>query len=97
MKKAFDDDDLLIGTVDSFLIWHLTGGTSGGKYVTDVTNACRTQLFNIESLQWDSTLFSFFHLPTSLKSKMAEIRSSCEVYGTLALSTIKVESNISDK
>src|SRR5579883_171008 len=46
--------DLLFGTVDSFLVWHLTGGSNAGIHITDVTNASRTQLMNLQRLAWDA-------------------------------------------
>ena len=55
--------DLLFGTVDSFLVWHLTGGVAGGIHITDVTNASRTQLMNLQSLAWDQELLDVFDVP----------------------------------
>lgn len=83
VKKAFEKDDLLIGTVDTWLIWNLTG-----TYVTDATNASRTQLMDLETLEWDPFLFSFFELPVK-PSHLAKIVSSSEVYGKLNFSKIK--------
>ena len=89
IKQAIQDDDLMIGTIDTWLLWNLTGGINGGVYVTDATNASRTQLMNLETLAWDSYLLSFFELPFQL-NVLASIRSSCEVYGKLASTHIKV-------
>ena len=69
---------LAFGTVDSWLIWNLTAGK---VHVTDVTNASRTLLFNIHSLQWDQELLQLFELPESL---LPQVRSSSEVYGETA-------------
>lgn len=66
---------LLFGTVDSWLIWRLTRGE---VHVTDVTNASRTMLFNIHTLQWDEELLKMFDIPISM---MPEVKSSSEVYG----------------
>lgn len=67
--------------VDSWLIYNLTGGaTNGGVHVTDVTNASRTMLMNIESLRWDKHLLEFFGVPSSILPK---ILSSAELYGHL--------------
>ena len=66
---------LLFGTVDSWLIWRLTRGE---VHVTDVTNASRTMLFNIHTLQWDEELLKLFDIPESM---MPEVKSSSEVYG----------------
>lgn len=53
---AIQEDRCLVGTVDSWIIWNLTGGKSAGVHVTDVTNASRTMLMNIETLEWDAYL-----------------------------------------
>ena len=55
-------EDLMFGTVDTWLVWNLTGGVSGGNHVTDVTNASRTMLMNLNSLEWDTDLLSFFNV-----------------------------------
>lgn len=70
---------LRFGTVDSWLTWNLT---SGRKHVTDVTNASRTMLFNIRTLQWDEELMDLMGIPLSM---MPEVRSNSEVYGTTEL------------
>ena len=72
--------DLLFGTIDSFLVWHLTGGAGEGLHVTDVTNASRTQLMNLHTLEWEADLLALFRIPRAM---LPEIRSSSEVYGTL--------------
>ncbi len=66
--------ELLFGTIDSWLAWQLTG-----RHVTDVTNASRTQLMNLETLDWDAQLLAAFEIP---RACLPEIRSSSEVYGT---------------
>ncbi|XP_029032688.1 glycerol kinase-like isoform X1 [Osmia bicornis bicornis] len=68
----------MFGTIDSWLIWNLTGGTNSGIHATDVTNASRTMLMNISTLKWDPTLLSFFNIPLEI---LPEIRSSSEIYG----------------
>jgi len=85
-REKAASSDLLFGTVDSFLVWHLTGGTSGGVHVTDVTNASRTQLFNLTTLQWDPALLAAFEIPASL---LPAVRSSSEVYGEAAIGALK--------
>jgi len=70
--------DLLFGTIDSWLIWNLTGGTSGGVHITDVTNASRTMLMNLETLQWDPEILQLMGIPRPL---LPVIKSSSEVYG----------------
>jgi glycerol kinase len=56
----------IFGTVDSWVIWNLTGGTSGGVHVTDATNASRTQLLNLETLDWDDDLLALFDIPREM-------------------------------
>ena len=71
------------------LLWNLTGGCNGGIYVTDATNASRTQLMDLDSLEWDAKLLSFFELPFGIDI-LPKIVSSCEVYGKLSKTSIKV-------
>jgi len=77
--------ELLFGNIDTFLVWNLTGGTDGGEHVTDVTNASRTQLFNLEKLDWDTELLKAFDIPREM---LPQVRSSSEIYGAATLSTI---------
>ncbi|MBE1514536.1 glycerol kinase GlpK [Nesterenkonia halotolerans] len=70
--------DLLFGNTDSWLTWHLTGGTESGVHITDVTNASRTMFMDIETLTWDEDILEAFGVPLSM---LPEIKSSSEVYG----------------
>jgi len=70
--------ELCFGTMDSWLLWNLTGGPSGGLHRTDVTNASRTLLMNLDTLDWDETLLKAMGVPRAL---LPEIRSSSEVHG----------------
>ncbi|MBV9591045.1 MAG: glycerol kinase GlpK [Hyphomicrobiales bacterium] len=70
--------EALFGNIDSWLTWNLTGGTRGGLHVTDVTNASRTQLMNLTTLEWDREILSLFDIPHAC---LPEIRSSSEIYG----------------
>ena len=85
-RAAAEAGELLFGNIDTFLIWNLTGGINGGVHVTDVTNASRTQLMNLSSLQWDSSILSDFDIPASFLPRIA---SSSEVYGSAVLAPIK--------
>lgn len=76
-REMAEAGDVLFGNIDSFLVWHLTGGPSGGVHVTDVTNASRTQLMNLETLSWDREMLDAFGIPTAM---LPRIRSSSEVY-----------------
>lgn len=73
--------ELMFGTTDSWVLWNLTGGTRGGIHATDVTNASRTLLMNLETLDWDEEILSDFGVPRAM---LPEIRSSSEIYGTAA-------------
>ncbi|MET8558652.1 glycerol kinase GlpK [Streptomyces sp. NPDC004959] len=78
LQERADRGDLLFGTMDSWVIWNLTGGVNGGVHVTDVTNASRTLLMNLRTLEWDDKICASIGVP---KSVLPEIRSSAEVYG----------------
>ena len=65
-KEAAENGDLLFGNIDTFLVWNLTGGPDGGQHVTDVTNASRTQLLNLQTLDWDEKLLSAFEIPRAM-------------------------------
>lgn len=69
--------DLLFGTMDTWLIWNLTGGPDGGTHITDVTNASRTMLMNLDSLDWNEGIAADMSIPLSM---LPQIRSSSEVY-----------------
>jgi glycerol kinase len=81
VREAAEQGDAIFGNTDSWLIWNLTGGTDGGNHVTDVTNASRTMLMNLETLDWDDELLSFFDIPRAM---LPEIRPSSDpnTYGT---------------
>ena len=84
-RKQADNGELLFGTVDTFLLWHLTGGKNGGVHLTDVTNASRTQLMNLSTLDWDPEILAAFDVPRSILPRIA---SSSELYGETQLSSI---------
>jgi glycerol kinase len=77
-RAAAGRGDLLFGTIDSWLIWHLTGGVQGGVHVTDVTNASRTMLMDLERLAWDGAIIDELRIPRAM---LPGIRGSSEVYG----------------
>lgn len=77
-REKAEKGELAFGTVDSWLVWNLTGGQ---KHLTDVSNASRTMLYNIHTLEWDDELLALFEVP---KSMLPEVRSSSEVYGETA-------------
>jgi len=77
--------ELLFGNIDTFLLWNLTGGAQGGVHATDVTNASRTQLLKLKTLDWDEKLLAAFAIPRAV---LPAVRSSSEVYGEASLGTI---------
>jgi glycerol kinase len=81
LRAAAENGTAAFGTVDTFLLWWLTGGPNGGVHVTDVTNASRTMLMNLRTLAWDDEVLALMGIPRAL---LPEIRSSSEVYGTAA-------------
>src|SRR3954467_14129965 len=77
-RERAERGDLLFGTMDSWLIWNMTGGTDGGLHITDVTNASRTLMMDLDRLDWDEEIVGEMGLPMSM---LPQIRSSSEVYG----------------
>jgi len=88
--------ELLFGTVDTWCIWNLTGGPHGGRHVTDVTNASRTLLVDIETLQWDEELLDMMRVPRAM---LPQIRSSSEVFGTAVgcLAGVRIAGDLGDQ
>ncbi|KAM5340614.1 glycerol kinase 2 [Glossophaga mutica] len=86
VQKAVEEGRGLFGTIDSWLIWNLTGGVNGGVHCTDVTNASRTMLFNIHSLEWDEELCNFFEIPMNILPKVC---SSSEIYGKMKVGALE--------
>jgi glycerol kinase len=84
-KEKAAAGELLFGNIDTFLVWNLTGGPQRGVHVTDVTNASRTQLFNLKTLDWDAGLLAALEIPRAM---LPEVRSSSEVYGAATLPAI---------
>lgn len=74
-RKRADAGDLIMGTIDSWLIWNMT---KGELHITDVTNASRTLLYNINTLEWDEELLELFDIP---KSMLPQVKQSSELYG----------------
>lgn len=78
IRQAADNGDAIFGNMDTWLLWHLTGGVDGGIHITDVTNASRTMLMNLDTLSWNEEIAAVMGIPLSM---LPEIRSSSEVYG----------------
>jgi glycerol kinase len=75
LRQRAEKGELALGTIDTWLLWNLTGGT---RHVTDPTNASRTMLYNIDTLDWDDDLLKMFGVPRSM---LPNVRPSSEVYG----------------
>ena len=88
--------ELLFGNIDTFVIWQLTGGPDGGVHVTDVSNASRTMMMNLETLDWDDEILGVLDVP---KAMLPQIRASSEVYGDAknGLAGIPVAGDLGDQ
>lgn len=91
-RAAAEAGELAFGTPDTWVLWNLTGGVDGGVHATDVTNASRTLLMDLETCAWDKDLIAAWGIPESL---LPEIRSSSEIYGHAHSSSLLREVPIS--
>ncbi|KAL8501996.1 hypothetical protein ACS0TY_021216 [Phlomoides rotata] len=80
VKESVKKGDALFGTIDSWLIWNLTGGKEGGLHVTDVSNASRTMLMNLNTLEWDETILKTLNIPANILPKIV---SNAEIIGNI--------------
>ena len=96
VRARAEAGEVLFGNIDTFVIWHLTGGPDGGVHVTDVSNASRTMLMNLETLDWDDELLGAFGVPRAM---LPEIRPSSAVYGEArgSLAGIPVAGDLGDQ
>ncbi|XP_034030817.1 glycerol kinase isoform X1 [Thalassophryne amazonica] len=92
VHEAVQSHRAMFGTVDSWLIWCLTGGKSGGVHCTDVTNASRTMLFNIHTMDWDPELCTYFGIPMEI---LPRVRSSSEIYGLMKICSSRKSGSLS--
>lgn len=86
VREKAEGGEIVCGTIDSFLIWRLTGGPNGGIHITDVTNASRTQLMDLGTLEWDHRILSDFGIPTQMLPKIV---SSSEVFACVTVPGIQ--------
>jgi glycerol kinase len=86
VREQAQAGEILFGTMDTYILWQLTGGAEGGAHLTDVTNASRTQLMNLQMLDWDAALLSEFEIPATL---LPQIRPSSGVFGIVRQSALK--------
>ena len=80
IKQGLNNDQVLFGNIDSWLVWNLTGGKNGGVHYTDVTNASRTMLMNLETLDWDDELLEILNIPREI---LPEIKPSISDFGEI--------------
>jgi glycerol kinase len=99
-REAAQNGDAIFGNTDSWVIWNLTGGPDGGSHVTDVTNASRTMLMNLETLDWDDELLGFFNIPRAM---LPRIRPSSapdgygEISGLAAVRGVPLTGDLGDQ
>lgn len=82
IQEAIKQKECYFGNLDSWIMWNLTGGIENGIHSTDVTNASRTMLMNLETLQWDKKVCAFFEIPIEI---LPQIKSSAEIYGYIKI------------
>jgi glycerol kinase len=81
-----ESGDLVFGNMDTWMIWNLTGGTDGGLHITDVTNASRTMLMDLKTLEWDPEIMDVMGIPAAM---LPDIKASSEVYGDVTTTALK--------
>ena len=96
VRARAESGDVVFGNIDTWVIWLLTGGTDGGVHVTDVTNASRTMMMNLETLDWDDEILGILGVPRAM---LPEIRASSETYGEAknGLAGIPVAGDLGDQ
>jgi glycerol kinase len=96
IRDKAESGDVVFGNIDTFVIWQLTGGPDGGVHVTDVTNASRTMMMSLETLDWDDEILGILNVPRAM---LPEIRASSEVYGDAKgdLAGISVAGDLGDQ
>ena len=95
-RARAEKGELLFGNIDTWVIWNVTGGPKGGAHVTDVSNASRTMLMNLETLDWDDEILKILNIPRAMLPK---VRPSSEVYGKAVgdLAGIPVAGDLGDQ
>lgn len=95
-RAAAEAGDLLFGNMDTWIIWNMTGGVNGGVHVTDVTNASRTMLMNLATLDWDDEILELMGMPRSM---LPAVRSSSDKYGNATgnLAGIPIAGDLGDQ
>jgi glycerol kinase len=86
LRRQAEAGEILFGNIDTFLVWHLTGGANGGVHATDVTNASRTQLMNLQTLAWDQDILKAFAIPAQM---LPRICPSSDLFGNITLPALQ--------
>jgi glycerol kinase len=96
VREKAEKGEVLFGNIDTWVIWNLTGGPNGGVHVTDVSNASRTMLMNLETLDWDDEILKIMGIP---KAMLPRVRPSAEVYGKAigSLNGVPVAGDLGDQ
>jgi glycerol kinase len=96
LRAAAERGDAIFGNIDTFVIWHLTGGPNGGVHITDVTNASRTMLMDLKTLDWDDEILKIMGVPRQM---LPAIRPSSQAYGNAVgdLAGIPVAGDLGDQ
>jgi len=96
IREKAEAGGVIFGNIDSWVIWQLTGGTDGGVHITDVTNASRTMMMSLETLDWDDEILGILGVPRAM---LPEIKASSEVYGEAKgdLAGISVAGDLGDQ
>lgn len=87
VREDAEKGDAIFGTIDTWVTWNLTGGTHGGVHITDVTNASRTLMMDLKTLQWDTNILKTLGIPAAM---LPEICSSSEIYGYAQIKDVRV-------
>jgi glycerol kinase len=96
-REKAESGDLVFGNIDTWCLWNLTGGVDGGQHITDVTNASRTMLMDLNTLSWDTEIADTIGVPMSM---LPEIKASSEVYGEVksgALAGVPIAGDLGDQ
>ena len=96
-REKAENGDLIFGNIDTWCLWNLTGGTDGGLHITDVTNASRTMLMDLQKLAWDEEIAKTIGVPMSM---LPEIKASSEVYGEVksgSLTGVQIAGDLGDQ
>jgi glycerol kinase len=96
VRERAESGDVIFGNIDTWVIWQLTGGADGGVHVTDVSNASRTMMMDLQTLDWDEEILGILGVPRAM---LPEIKASSEVYGEAKgdLSGVPVAGDLGDQ